>query len=138
MKYADMQKQLDSGRFESRPRNVTKPAYNPPQKPERDLAQTPDSLTAADAEQWLAERLKDHGIDIYVGDAYPTYADRLGAAIVRNGIQCVIVGRNPDRKPESYASFFERIVGKRLPKKVDDAPRGTVPNTTQATSQVTP
>lgn len=119
-----MQTQLDSGRFEKRPRTTTKPAYKPVHRPEPELEQTADSVTAADAELWLAERLKQHGCDIYAGGPYDTYADRLAAAIVRNGMQCVIVGRK-DGKPENYASCFERIAGKALPKKLTEAAHAT-------------
>jgi hypothetical protein len=77
----------------------------------------PDLFTHLEAETWLAERLKAHGCDIYAGGPYAAYADRLGACIVRNGLACVIVGRNPDGKPESYAQLFQRIAGKALPKK---------------------
>lgn len=92
-----------------------------------------DLLSHLEGEAFLAERLKDHGCDIYVGGPYATYADRLGAAIVRNGRQTVIVGRNPDtRKPETYAQLFQRIAGKPLPTKVDDNP------TQYPTQQVTP
>lgn len=136
MKYADMQKQLNSGRFEKRPRNTTKPAYKPPHRQELDLTQTPDLLSGVEGETWLANRLIQHGIDIYAGDSYPTFADRLGAAIVRNGVQCVIVGRNPDGKPESYAQCFQRIAGKPLPKKVD-VPRETS-NTQHQAPEATP
>jgi hypothetical protein len=122
VKYADMQKQLDSGRFEKRPRNTTKPAYKPPHRQELDFTQTPDLLTELEAETWLAERLKAHGCDIYAGGPYASYADRLGAAIVRNGLACVIVGRGKDGKPESYAQLFQRIAGKALPKKITDGP----------------
>lgn len=75
-------------------------------------------LVHVEAEAWLAERLKDHGCDIYAGEGYATYLDRLGACIVRNGLTHAIVGRK-DGKPESYAVCFARIAGKPLPKKVD-------------------
>jgi hypothetical protein len=126
MKYADMQKQLDSGRFEKRPRNTTKPAYKPALSAgtvtdpgEKGGVSQPDLLTHLEAETWLAERLKEHNCDIYAGGPYATYADRLGAAIVRNGLACVVVGRTPERKPETYAQLFQRIAGKALPKAVD-------------------
>lgn len=119
MKYSDMQKQLDSGRFEKRPLNTAKVAYKPAQTRGMELPLIPDLLTPLDAETWLASRLAQHGCDIYnSAEPYATYADRLGACIVRNGMQCVIVGRK-DGKPESYAKCFERIAGKPLPKAVD-------------------
>lgn len=84
---------------------------------------TPDLFTHLEAEAWLAERLRQHGCDIYASaEPYAIYADRLGACIVRNRLQSVIVGRNPaTSKPESYAQLFERIAGKALPKKLPEA-----------------
>ena len=70
-------------------------------------------LVHIEAETWLANRLADHGCDIYDGGPYATYAERLGACILRNGLPCVIVGRK-DGKPESYAACFERIFGQPL------------------------
>jgi hypothetical protein len=71
-------------------------------------------LVHVEAEAWLANRLADHGCDIYASaEPYAAYADRLGACIVRNGLSCVIVGRK-DGKPESYAACFERIFGRPL------------------------
>lgn len=97
--------------------------------PATSLKSTHDLFTHLEAEAWLADCLKAHGCDIYVGGPYATYADRLGACIVRNRLQTVIVGRNrATRKPESYAQLFERICGKALPKKVDDVPRGPKSN----------
>lgn len=96
-------------------------------------------LTHTEAETWLANRLLQHGCDIYVGGPYATYADRLGACIVRNRMQCVVVGRNPaTRKPESYRQLFERIAGKKLPKTVDDVLRGTQTNVTSQPLDITP
>lgn len=81
----------------------------------------PDLLAHVEGETWLANRLRQHGCDIYAGGPYATYADRLGACIVRNRVQTVIVGRSPAGKPESYAQLFERIAGKPLPKKLTEA-----------------
>lgn len=137
MKYSDMRKQLDSGRFEKRPRNTTKPAHKPVYRPETELAQAPDLLTALDAESWLANRLKNHGCDIYAHDPQAPWLDQLGACIVANGMQCVIMGRNREtNKPESYAQCYQRLAGKPLPKK-SDVPRGTS-NTQHQTSETTP
>jgi hypothetical protein len=96
-----------------------------------ETGETSPLLVNLDGETWLANRLLQHGIDIYAGGPYASYADRLGAAIIRNGIQCVIVGRK-DGSPESYAKCFERIAGKPLEpkptKQKTRVPRGT--NTT--------
>ncbi len=72
-------------------------------------------LANLESEAELGERLKQHGCDIYAGGPYATYADRLGAAIVREGMQGVIVGRGPDGKPEAYAQAYRRLCGKALP-----------------------
>jgi hypothetical protein len=77
-----------------------------------------DLLTPIEAETWLANRLLDHNCDIYAGGPYATFAERLGAAIVRGGLQWVVVGRNPaTKKPETYGQLLERIAGKKLPQK---------------------
>lgn len=130
MKYSDMQKQLDSGRFEKRPRNTTKPAYKRPQRREPALTQTPDSLTAADAQLWLAEQLKQHGCDLYAGDSFEHFSARLRATILANRMQAVLLGRNKAGALENYAQAFERLCGEPL------VPRVT-PSTTQSTSRVT-
>lgn len=69
----------------------------------------PDLFTQVDAETWLLERLKVGGHDPYAGGPYASLAERLGACIVRNGIACVIAGRGPDRRPETYQACFERL-----------------------------
>ena len=124
MKYADMQKQLDNGRFEKRPRNTTPPPRKPvrPREPEPDTPQLFDHL---EAESWLGERLKAHGCDLYAdGPVFAHFRDRVRKVILDNGMACVIVGRH-DNKPESYAQTFQRLYGEPLGKKT---PRGT--NTT--------
>lgn len=90
-----------------------------------DPGQTLPLLVNVEAETWLANRLLQHGCDLYAGGPYASYADRLGAAIVRNGVQCVIVGRR-EGKPENYRQYFERVCSKALPKTAD-VPRGTAP-----------
>ena len=82
-----------------------------------------DLLACVESEDYLAERLKQHGCDIYAGGPYATYRDRLGACILRNSMQAVIVGRAPNGKPETYADCYQRIYGKALPKL---APKNTV------------
>jgi len=99
---------------ENSERKGSKPAV---QDAETVTGETLPLLVNIEAETWLANRLLDHGIDIYLDGAFPTYLDRLGAAIVANGIQRVIVGRK-DGKPEMYSTCFERIAGKPLPKAV--------------------
>ncbi len=88
---------------------------------------SPGLFAQVDAETWLLERLKAQGHDPYVGGPYATHADRLGACIVRNGLACVIAGRGPDRRPETYAACFERLFGQPLVPKQSKSnlPRGT-------------
>jgi hypothetical protein len=59
VKYSEMQQQLDSGRFEKRPRNTTPPVRKSvrPREAEPDSPQLFDHL---EAEAWLGERLKQH------------------------------------------------------------------------------
>lgn len=61
-------------------------------------------------ETFLAQRLQEHGVDIYPGDEYPSYRDRLGCAILRSRYGDVIAGRH-EGKPETYSALFERIYG---------------------------
>lgn len=82
------------------------------------LASKPSLVGTIESEDDLAERLKAHGHDPYAGGPYETYADRLGACIVRNGVSCVLVGRGPDGKPENYAQAYERLYGRALPQPV--------------------
>lgn len=70
-------------------------------------------LVHVEAETWLADRLQQHGCDIYAGGPYEHHSDRLAAAITTNGMASVIVGRK-DGKPETYAACFERICGRPL------------------------
>jgi hypothetical protein len=72
------------------------------------------------AEDWLLERLKQHGIDVYVDGEFPTLAARLGHVIVTNRYGPVVAGRH-NGKPETYAQLYERIYGEPLPA----VPRGT-------------
>lgn len=101
----------DSGR-KPIPKSAAQYAPEPAVKPGESL----DLLSQVESEDWLAERLKAHGCDIYAGGPYEIYADRLDACIVRNGMQAVIVGRAPDGKPENYAQAYERLYGKPLSK----------------------
>lgn len=103
------------------PRNQTQLVDTRRQPRVSDTPDTPDLFSQVDAETWLAERLKQHGHDIYAGGPYETYADRLGVCIVRNGVACVIVGRGPNGRPESYRDFWERLYSRSL----TDVPRDT-------------
>lgn len=118
----------DNRRLLSNPTQPTR-RTQPNPKPEdagrqsraRDVPDITDLFAQVDAEAWLAELLKAHGCDIYVGGPYETYADRLGACIVRNGMQMVVVGRREGR-PETYRDCWERLYGRKL----SDVPRETL------------
>lgn len=73
-----------------------------------------------DPEVWILERLKQHGIDVYIEGEFPTLQARLGHVIVANKFGSVVVGRH-NGKPETYEQLFERIYVTRLP----SVPRGT-------------
>lgn len=90
------------------------PQYYP--EPQAKSAESLDLLGQVESEDWLAERLKSHGCDIYVDGTYATYIDRLGECIVRNGMQAVVAGGGPDGRPETYAHCYQRLYGKALPK----------------------
>lgn len=64
-------------------------------------------------EDWLLERIKTFGADVYEGD-FPTMRERIGHTIVRHGIATVIAGRGPDRKSETFSQAFTRIYGVKL------------------------
>lgn len=77
-----------------------------------------------EAEAWLTERLKDHGINLYAdGPIFPHFRDRLRKVITDNRIGPVIVGRREGR-PESYSACFERLYGEAL---VPKSSRAKVP-----------
>jgi len=81
-------------------------------------------------EDWLVERLKHHGVDVYAGKTeFPSLRDRLAHVIRSNRYRSVIAGRH-ERKPETYAEVFERLYGIKL----NEVPRGTNVNTKQSTS----
>lgn len=86
---------------------MTRPAYKP--EPEASIGETPDLLTPIESETWLANRLLDHGCDLYAG-SHVTYGERIRQTILTNGMGCVVVGRR-DGKPENYAQVFERMYG---------------------------
>lgn len=68
-----------------------------------------------DPEQFLLERLKDHGVDVYapVGP-FECLRDRLAQAIVDNQFGSIVAGRHNGR-PERYEDLFLRIYGAKLP-----------------------
>lgn len=62
-----------------------------------------------DAEAWLATRLGNHGVEVFIGlTDFDTRRERIRSAITANQLELVIVGAN-ERKPETYAQAFERV-----------------------------
>lgn len=74
------------------------------------------ALTQLDGELWLARRLGKHGVLIvFEGDTDPeTRKQRMRQAIVDRGLECVVVGRGPGGKTNTYAQAFERLYGVKL------------------------
>lgn len=85
-----------------------------------------DLLSHLEAEDYLKSRLESHGIDIYAGGPYATYRERLAAAIVRNGIATVVLGRK-DGKLEDYQTAYQRIFGEPLVPRAKRATKGEAP-----------
>jgi hypothetical protein len=68
-----------------------------------------------DAESYLARRLKDHGVLVFIGVTDPAIRkERFRKAILEGGKDCVIVGRNTAGKVENYSQLFQRIYGEPL------------------------
>jgi hypothetical protein len=67
-----------------------------------------------DGEIFLAKRLRDHGA-IFEGTTEPgERIERIRNAISTAGLDQTICGRAPNRRPETYAQFFERLFGEPL------------------------
>lgn len=68
-----------------------------------------------DGELWLSRRLILHGVDLHAGTTDTNLRkDRAREAIKSHGLECVICGRGPDSKPNTYAQAFERLYGEKL------------------------
>lgn len=68
-----------------------------------------------DVEMYFARRLGEHGKTIFTGLSDPTITkDRIRQAIIEAGVDCTIIGRAPNGKPETYAQSFERFYGEPL------------------------
>ena len=94
-----------------------------PNRSEPDLFGRPHGAAApSDPVAWFCWRLAQHGVDV---EAWTV--DGVRAALLEHGA-CVICGRGPDGKPESYGARFERVFGEALSQPVS---RGTRPRSTQ-------
>jgi hypothetical protein len=68
-----------------------------------------------DTEMFFARRLKEHGKRCFEGITWPEVTkERIRAAIIESRVDCVIIGRAPNGKPETYAQSFERFYGEPL------------------------
>lgn len=75
-----------------------------------------------DVEMYFARRLGEHGKRCFTGISDPTITkDRIRQAIIDSHVDCAIIGRAPNGKPETYAQSFERFYGEPL---VPKTPRG--------------
>lgn len=67
-----------------------------------------------DAELWLADRLKSHGIEIFDGDTTrKARAERTRQAILENKLAAIVLGKHQGEL-ENYAIAFERVYGEPL------------------------
>lgn len=73
-------------------------------------------LSRFDGELYFIARLKDHGAQIMTGVTDPTIRrERIRKAILDNGLDAVIFGRNRGTgKPDTYSQAFERFYGEPL------------------------
>jgi hypothetical protein len=80
-----------------------------------------DLLSLFRAEDWLLNRLKEQGIDVYASNGqFNRLRDRLAQVIVENRYGPVLVGRH-NGKPETYEQFVLRVFDIKL----KDVPRET-------------
>lgn len=77
-----------------------------------------------DPTEWLFERLKQHGLDVYAPTGqFDSFGEQLGYVIAVNHYGPIVAGRHAGR-PEIYQQFYVRIFGRQLP----TVPRGTQSN----------
>lgn len=68
-----------------------------------------------DAEAFIVRRLADHRVTVYICRTDPSVGkERIRAAIVNNGLEYAVVGKNTDGKVENYLQIFERFYGEPL------------------------
>jgi hypothetical protein len=62
-----------------------------------------------DVEMFFAKRLREHRRPVFEGTTDPELRkQRVRAAIIAGGVDCTIIGRAPDGKPETYAQILEQ------------------------------
>lgn len=68
-----------------------------------------------DAEMYFAKRLGEHGKRVFTGLTDPTITkERIRQAIIDSKVDCTIIGRAPNGKPETYSQSFQRFYGEPL------------------------
>jgi len=68
-----------------------------------------------DVEMYFARRLGEHGKRVFTGLSDPTITkSRIRQAILDARLDCTIIGRAPNGKPETYAQSFERFYSEPL------------------------
>jgi hypothetical protein len=68
-----------------------------------------------DAETFLAGRLKDRGLGVFIGATDETIRkDRFRKAIIAGNLASVLVDKHLSGKSETFARLFERIYGEPL------------------------
>jgi hypothetical protein len=68
-----------------------------------------------DVEMYFARRLGEHGKRIFTGLSDPAITkDRIRQAIIDARMDCTIIGRAPNGKPETYSQSFARFYGEPL------------------------
>jgi len=72
-------------------------------------------------QDWLLERLKAFGADVYAGE-FESLEQRLAHTIIEHRLEMVIAGKR-EGKPATYRDAWELIYGKKL----KDVPRATKP-----------
>jgi len=79
------------------------------------MSQASLDFKSFDVEMYFARRLGEHGKRIFTGLSDPTITkDRIRQAIIDSHVDCTIIGRAPNGKPETYAQSFERFYGEPL------------------------
>jgi hypothetical protein len=105
---------LEPSAFERSPADALPVPAPPPPLGEPVHGATLPLSVNVEAEDWLLERLKQHGCDPYDHAAvFACNRDRLRTTILNNGISRAICGRH-DGKPENYRECFERLYGEPL------------------------
>jgi hypothetical protein len=76
--------------------------------------QSPE-LKHLEHEMWLANKLGQHGVDVFTGDTdQDTRKQRFREAIFGAQLASVVIGKNKQGNPETYESCFARLFGEPL------------------------